>query len=94
VPGAEISEVPTGWSAGGRELLVIVRGQTPAPVFRLEIATGKRSLWKAPEPADSAGIDRWGRVLLSSDLKAYIYSWVRTRTAGCAPASTLIWSKA
>jgi hypothetical protein len=74
VPGTEISEVPTGWCADGRELSVIVRGQIPAPAFRLDIATGKRSLWKALEAADSAGIGRLGRVLLSSDNQAYIYS--------------------
>ncbi|MGA8441049.1 MAG: protein kinase [Candidatus Sulfotelmatobacter sp.] len=78
VPGTEMSEVPTGWSSDGRELFVIVRGQIPAQVFRVDIATGKRSLWKALEPADSAGIDTLGRVLLSSDNKSYIYSYVRT----------------
>ncbi len=78
VPGTEISEVPTGWSADGREIFVIVRGQIPAQVFRVDIATGKRSLWKALEPADSAGIDTLGRVLLSADNKSYVYSYVRT----------------
>jgi hypothetical protein len=70
--------VPTGWSADGREIFVIVRGQIPAQVFRVDIATGKRTLWKALEPADSAGIDTLGRVLLSSDNKSYVYSYVRT----------------
>ncbi len=78
VPGTEASEVPTGWSADGRELFVIVRGQIPAQVFRVDIATGKRTLWKALEPADSAGIDTLGRVLLSADNKSYVYSYVRT----------------
>jgi len=78
VPETEVSEVPTGWSADGREIFVIVRGQIPAQVFRVDIATGKRTLWKALEPADSAGIDTLGRVLLSSDNKSYVYSYVRT----------------
>jgi len=30
------------------------------------------------EPADSAGIDTIGRVTLSLDGKAYVYSYVRT----------------
>ncbi|MGA7907078.1 MAG: WD40 repeat domain-containing serine/threonine protein kinase [Candidatus Sulfotelmatobacter sp.] len=78
VPGVEPSEYPTGWSADGRELFVITRGEIPAPVTRIDIATGKRTLWKSLEPADSAGIDTIGRVMLSRDTKSYVYSYVRT----------------
>ena len=78
VPGIEPSEVPTGWSEDGRELFVMVRGEIPARVFRVDIATGKRTLWRSLEPADSAGIDTIGRVNLSRDTKSYIYSYVRT----------------
>ena len=39
---------------------------------------GKAKLVEGPGPADSAGIDTLGRVLLSSDNKSYIYSYVRT----------------
>jgi Tol biopolymer transport system component/predicted Ser/Thr protein kinase len=78
VPGVEPSEIPTGWSADGREVFVILRGDIPARVFRVDIATGKRTLWKSLEPADSAGIDTVGRVSLSLDTKSYVYSYVRT----------------
>jgi hypothetical protein len=50
----------------------------PAQVFRIDLATGKRTLWKSLEPADAAGIDTIGRVLLSADAKSYVYSYVRT----------------
>ncbi len=78
LPGAEPSELPTGWSADGSEVFVILRGEIPARVFRIDIATGKRTLWKSVEPADSAGIDTIGRVNLSLDTKSYVYSYVRT----------------
>jgi len=78
LPGIEPSEVPTGWSEDGREVFVILRGEIPARVFRVDIATGKRTLWKSLEPADSAGIDTIGRVNLSLDTKSYVYSYVRT----------------
>ena len=78
VPGIEPEETPTGWSADGHELFVIRRGEIPANVFRVDVATGKRTLWKALEPADSAGIDTIGRVNLSADTKNYVYSYVRT----------------
>jgi serine/threonine protein kinase/Tol biopolymer transport system component len=78
LPGIEREETPTGWSADGRELFVIRRGEIPANVVRIDLATGKRTLWKALEPADSAGIDTIGRVNLSADTKNYVYSYVRT----------------
>jgi hypothetical protein len=54
------------------------RGQVPTQVFRIDLGTGQRSLWKSVEPADAAGIDTIGRVLLSADTKSYVYSYVRT----------------
>jgi hypothetical protein len=59
-------------------LFVIQRGEVPARVFRVNVVTGKRELWKSMEPADSAGIDTIGRVNLSRDTKSYVYSYVRT----------------
>ncbi len=78
VPGALPGETATGWSADSQSLYVIQRGQVPAQVFRVDLATGKRTLWKSLEPADAAGIDTIGRVLLSADAKSYVYSYVRT----------------
>jgi eukaryotic-like serine/threonine-protein kinase len=78
VPAVQAEEAPTGWSADGRALYVIRRGEIPALVFRIDLASGERTLWKRLEPADSAGIDTIGRVLMSADTKAYVYSYVRT----------------
>jgi Tol biopolymer transport system component len=78
VPGVLAQEVPTGWSPDGQSLFVLSRGEVPAKVFRVDLATGQRTFWKAVEPADSAGIDTIGRVLMSADNKAYVYSYVRT----------------
>jgi len=69
---------PRPVSGAERELFVIRRGEIPANVVRIDLATGKRTLWKALEPADSAGIDTIGRVNLSADTKNYVYSYVRT----------------
>lgn len=78
IPGGLPGEAPTGWSADSRSLYVMERGQVPANVFRVDLVTGQRSLWKSLEPADAAGIDTIGRVLLSADSKSYVYSYVRT----------------
>ena len=47
-------------------------------VYRVDLNTGQRTFWKSMEPADSAGIDTIGRVMLSADDKSYVYSYVRT----------------
>ena len=78
VPGLQPEEVPTGWSSDGRALFVLARGEVPAQVYRVELTTGQRTFWKSVEPADAAGIDTIGRVMMSADNKAYVYSYVRT----------------
>jgi len=78
VPGLQPEEMVTGFAGDGHSVYVMARGQVPAQVFLVDIATGKRTLWKAVEPADSAGIDTIGRVTVSADGKAYVYSYVRT----------------
>ncbi len=78
VPGIQPGEIATAWSGDGKSLFVLLRGQVPAQVYQVEIATGHRTFWKAMEPADSAGIDTIGRVSTSIDNRAYVYSYVRT----------------
>src|SRR5579863_8221978 len=78
VAGTEAGEVPTAWSADGRSLYVIRRGRIPSDVYQVDLASGKRALWKSVEPADAAGIDSISRVLISGDGKSYVFNYVRT----------------
>ena len=62
--GGEPREVPNldqedNWdqlSLDGRSLFVHRAGEIPAKVFRLDLATGKKELWRTMMPADAAGI--------------------------------------
>lgn len=78
VPGLQPDEYISAWAADGHSVYVIPRGQIPAQVFLLDIATGRRKPWRSLQPADSAGIDTLRRVLVSADGKSYIYGYVRT----------------
>jgi Tol biopolymer transport system component len=78
VSGIQPDEFPTAWSSDGHSLFVINRGQIPAHVFRVDVATGQRTFWRSFEPADSAGIDTIRGVLVSADNKAYVYGYSRT----------------
>jgi len=78
VPNLQPFEMVSGWTGDGRAVYVMARGQVPAQVYLVDLVSGRRTLWKSMEPADSAGIDTIGRVTVSADGKAYVYSYVRT----------------
>ncbi len=78
VAGTQPGEFPTAWSADGHAIFVIARGQIPAQVFRVDVATGQKSLWRSLEPADAAGIDTIRGVLIAASDKSYVYGYSRT----------------
>lgn len=78
VPGIEHDETPTGWSGDDRSVFVYRTGEVPSRVFKVDVTTGQRTLWKTIEPADSAGISTIGGVIIAADEKSYVYSYIRT----------------
>ena len=77
IPGLESGESILRWSADDRSLYVFRLGPIRARVFRLDIATGRRELWKELMPADAGGLTRIPWVVLSADAKSYAYSYDR-----------------
>ena len=67
---------PIRWTADGRGLYVYRRSEVPARVYRADLATGAKTLWRSLMPADSAGLQSIVRVQLTPDEKAYAYSSV------------------
>jgi Tol biopolymer transport system component len=78
IPGLTAEDNPTAWSADGRFLYVYRRRELPAKVYRLEIATGRKELWKELMPSDAAGVLNISPPLVSRDGKSYAYAYVRT----------------
>jgi len=78
IPGLADDETAAGWSSDGRFLYVFRRRDVPAKVWRLDIATGKREIWKELVPADSAGIQDLAPVIPTPDGSAYVYGYSRT----------------
>jgi Tol biopolymer transport system component/predicted Ser/Thr protein kinase len=78
VPGVEANEAPIAWSSDGRNLFVFRYGELPAHIVRVDVNTGQRKPWKDLVPADAAGIDTVGGIMMTLDAKAYVYSYVRT----------------
>lgn len=75
--GIEKGEVPTGWTADGRSFYVFRRGELPAKVFRVDIATGRRVLWKELMPSDVTGVVGVGNFVITPDGRSYAYSYSR-----------------
>jgi eukaryotic-like serine/threonine-protein kinase len=65
------------WTADGHGLFVYRRAELPAKVFRLDLATGRKQLWKELMPADPAGVISVAAVLISADESSWIYNYRR-----------------
>jgi Tol biopolymer transport system component len=77
VPGAQPRERPGGWSTDGRAVYVYRRGSSDAPVYRIDLATGKRELWKTLIAPDAAGVTGVAPVIVVLDGRAYAYGVTR-----------------
>jgi hypothetical protein len=65
------------WSADGRSAYVFHDEKTSAPVYRLDVATGKRQLVMTIALGDPAGVTAVTDVRVTPDGKAYAYSYSR-----------------
>ncbi len=74
--GLAAEEMPVAWSSDSGSLFVTKLGMS-APVYRIELASGKRTLWKELAPADRAGITGVLHVCILPDQSAYAYSYNR-----------------
>ncbi|MGH9199846.1 MAG: hypothetical protein ACRD2A_01265, partial [Vicinamibacterales bacterium] len=77
VRGSEPGDRPVGWSADGRSLWLFRRSEVPAHVFRLDIDTGRRNLWKTLVPPDVAGVYSIIEFRITPTGHSYFYSYTR-----------------
>ena len=77
VPGSEPGDRPVAWSADDGSLWIFRRGEIPTHIVRLEIATGRRQLWKELVPPDPAGVYSIDELQVTPSGDAYFYSYRR-----------------
>jgi serine/threonine protein kinase len=77
IAGLEAGEFPLRYSPDGRSIYVWKRGDVPARIARVDLATGKREVFKDLLPADPAGVERISNVLVTPDGKGYAYCFAR-----------------
>jgi Tol biopolymer transport system component len=70
-------DLPVRFSPDGRTLFVQTRSGIPSRVYRYDVVSGKKELWKELAPADAAGLNSVSRFVVTPDGKTYAYSYVR-----------------
>jgi serine/threonine protein kinase len=77
VHGTEPGEIPIQWSADATSLLVYRPNSLPARIYRVNLTTGARDLWKEFQPTDPAGIYKIAPICVTPDTTAYAYDALR-----------------
>jgi hypothetical protein len=75
VPGVEPQEAPVGWSGDQRFLFVFgVASELPGRIYRIDLASGRRELWKELKPRDPAAFGGFRSMAITPDRRSYAYS--------------------
>jgi hypothetical protein len=82
VPALTPEDLPLQWTHRGRYVYTVASGdegtRSSVDVFRVEVATGDRTLWKTLMPSDPVGVEDMRRtVVITPDAESYCYSYVR-----------------
>jgi WD40 repeat protein len=77
IKGLQPGEVPVAWTPDGHSLYVYRGGDLPSKVYRLDVATGNRALWRELMPPDPSGVEFVGPVLPTPDGNSYVYGYRR-----------------
>ena len=81
MPALKPGDFPLQWSHDGRYLYGRQRGDVRSPavdVFRVELTTGARVLWKTLSPSDPVGVEGIrATVVITPDAQSYCYSYMR-----------------
>ncbi len=79
IRGLEPTDLPLRWAADGRALFLGSSKDTfPARVYRLDLATGQREVWKEFMPGDPTGITSIGPSDISADGKTILFGYSHT----------------
>ena len=72
-------QYPVAWSVDGRSMYVADAADlVQARVYRQDVASGRRELWKSLAPSDLAGLESVAPVVVTPDGSCYCYTYTRT----------------
>ncbi|MDA1313361.1 MAG: hypothetical protein O2968_08510 [Acidobacteria bacterium] len=73
--GVEPGDNFAAWSADGSSIFLTTNAEVPQSVYRVDLVTGKRSLWKTLAPADLVGVFEIWSTQISADEQSYCYTY-------------------
>jgi len=68
------TDILSQWSADQRSALVYRRAQVPCRLEWVDLATGRRTLFKEFAPADRTGLLSMREIVVTDDLRSYAYT--------------------
>jgi WD40 repeat protein len=77
IPGFNPAEEPITWSNDNNSIYVYQPGELPASVYRVDVHSGKRTLWKQLMPSDPAGVETIGPIIMTSDAQMCVFGYHR-----------------
>ncbi|HVM94544.1 MAG TPA: protein kinase [Terriglobales bacterium] len=77
IPGFKVGEQPIIWSSDDSSIYVYQAGELPASVYKLNVHTGQRTLWKQLMPSDPAGVETIGPIIMTPDAKMCVFGYHR-----------------
>jgi len=77
VPGARPGEFALNFSPDGRTLFTSVTGELPPRIYRIDLATGARTLWRELSAPDPAGIAFAVPMQITQDGALYAFTYLR-----------------
>ena len=77
LPALSADDAPIGWDTDGHSLFVYQQGHLPGQLFRVNIDTGQRQLWKTLMPLDPAGVNIIWPLCVTPDGKSFVYGYRR-----------------
>jgi len=78
IPGLEDQDRVAGFTGDSQSIYVRNAAGLPTVVYKLDLASGKRTLWRQITPPDSAGVGSVDSFIYTPDGKSYVYSYNRT----------------
>jgi hypothetical protein len=67
-------DVPVAWTADGKQLYVSPNSSATQRIFRVDLATGVRTLWREVVPSQPAGV-RLAQVLMTPDTRTMLHGY-------------------
>jgi Tol biopolymer transport system component len=77
IPGVDVNDRVAEFGADARSVYVYRQGEIPTKVYRVDVSTGHRELWRSLMPTDAGGVSLIGPLPTASG-ESYAYSYGRT----------------